>query len=95
MKEWTSYNSQHPVPVVQVDLQGKFVAEFDNIADAAFKNKTSFSQVWKCMSGGQMRAGNSIFIEKSVYNPEKNYSYNWIKKKKQFLKGNATNFIKR
>jgi group I intron endonuclease len=62
-------------PVVQLTLDGDYIAEFDGLLDAEKQTSVSHSEIGKCCKGKCQSAGGFLWVSKTLYNEEFDYSY--------------------
>ena|SRR6478609_1396890 len=62
------------VPVVQLDLEGKFLAEFPSYHTAHKMTNVSICSIKMCADKRNIRGGMYIFVKKAEYDAEKDYS---------------------
>ena len=62
-------------PVVQLTLDGDFIAEFDGLFDAEKQTNISHSDIGKCCKGKNQSAGGFLWVYKILYDEELNYCY--------------------
>ena len=87
MQDSLKENPNLPIPIVQLDLLGKYISEYKSMLEASSKTLIPYSIICDNCKGKTMRVKDFIFIPKERYDPTKNYSYEWLKKKRKFLKG--------
>ena len=76
------------IPVVQVDLEGNFLEEYLSINDAATKLMCTQAHITNALYGKTMSCYKKwFFVDKALYNPEKNYSLKYRKQLRKFKKG--------
>ena len=63
------------VPVIQLSLQGEYIAEYDSYADGAKAVGCSVSQIIGCCNGTYLSAKGFIWIKKEDYDPSKKIVY--------------------
>ena len=60
-------------PVVQLDRDGEFIAEYTSIREAARCTEVCNSEISLCCNEKQQSAGGFIWVFKNQYDPDKNY----------------------
>lgn len=73
--------------VICVDLNGKYIGEYESINRAASKLNIAHSNITGCIKGKNLTINEMYFIDKRLYAPEKNYSLKYRKALRQFRKG--------
>ena len=62
--------------VIQLDLNGKFVKEYEGCQKASEYNGLNIGSIHRCCLHERKSYANYIWVFKDEYNPNKNYSYN-------------------
>lgn len=72
--------------VVALKLEGEYAGTFESPKKAADKLKLDPRDVYRALTGGQIRVGEYIFILAKNYNPDIKVTYKSILRKRRFLK---------
>lgn len=65
--------------IIQLDLNGNFISEFNSLIEASEKTDTCRTTISGCLAGTYLRANGFQWVYKKDYNPKKDYSFKGIR----------------
>lgn len=89
-------SEERSIPVLCLDIEGKFLGEYDSINQASRQNRISHQAVQRCLVGQTLLCYKKFyFIYKEYYDPNKNYSLKYRKFKKKCNAGQINKWTNR